>query len=71
MKIYKVYYNNYYAVKRVSYFKDLPTLYDNFSICFGALQRSLGITKQDFLNNIIEIVNTNIPNRITIEIMEI
>ena len=71
MKIYKVYYNDYYAIKRVSYFKDLPTLYDNFSVCFGVLQSTLDITKQDFLDNIIEIVNTNIPTRITIELMEI
>lgn len=71
MKIYKVYYNDYYTVKRVSYFKDLQALYENFSICFIDLQNTLYITKQEFLDNIIEIVNTNIPNRITIEEMEI
>lgn len=71
MKIYKVFYTNYYDIKRVSYFKDLEILYYTFSSCFGELQHSLGITKQKFLNNIIEIVNTNIPNRITIELIEI
>lgn len=71
MKIYKVFYNDYYVVKRVSYFRDLHTLYDNFSVCFGALQDTLDITKKDFLDNIVEIVNTNIPNRITIEVIEI
>ena len=71
MKIYKVYYNDYYAVKRVSYFKDLEILYYTFSSYFGALQNTLGISKQEFLDNIVELVNTNIPNRVTIELIEI
>ena len=71
MKIYKVYYTDYYEVKRISYFKDLETLYTNFCVCFGALENSLGITKKELLKNIVELVNNNISDKITIEEMEI
>ena len=63
MKIYKVYYTDYYEVKRISYFKDLETLYTNFCVCFGALENSLGITKKELLKNIMLYNFVKISNR--------
>lgn len=60
MQIYKVTYLPVrYRETRVSYFRDIKALYENFSRSFLDLQRELGITKTELCNDIVNIVNTH------------
>lgn len=59
-KLYKVkYLTPYYTKERIGYFLGVDMLYTNFSNSFYELYTNLGMSQEDFVNDIVNVVNNN------------
>ena len=69
-KLYRVkYLTPYYSKERIGYFLGVDMLYINFSNSFYELYSSLNVTQEQFLNDIVNIVNTH-SDRIKLEVLD-
>lgn len=69
-KLYKVkYLTPYYAKERIGYFLGIDMLYTNFSNSFYELYTHLNMSQEDFINDIINVVNGH-SDRIKLEVVE-
>ena len=68
-KLYKVkYLTPYYTKERIGYFLGVDLLYTNFSNSFYELYNDLGISQEDFINDIVNVVN-NHSDKIKLEVV--
>lgn len=69
MEIIKIQYLEPYYEKRIGYFKGLDSVKQNFSVylykLYEKLHSELGITEQDFYENLIQMINEH-SNRIKV-----
>jgi len=69
-KLYRVkYLTPYYTKERIGYFLGVDLLYTNFSNSFYELYTDLGISQEDFINDIVNIINTH-SERIKLEVFD-
>ena len=69
-KLYRVkYLTPYYAKERIGYFLGVDLLYTNFSNSFYELYNDLGISQEEFINDIVNIINTH-SERIKLEVFD-
>ena len=68
-KLYKVkYLTPYYTKERIGYFLGVDMLYTNFSNSFYELYTNLGMSQEDFVNDIVNVVN-NKSDRLKLEVV--
>ena len=68
-KLYKVkYLTPYYTKERIGYFLGVDMLYTNFSNSFYELYTNLGMSQEDFVNDIVNVVNNN-SDKIKLEVV--
>lgn len=68
-KLYKVkYLTPYYTKERIGYFLGVDMLYINFSNSFYELYTNLGMSQEDFVNDIVNVVNNN-SDRLKLEVV--
>jgi len=69
-KLYRVkYLTPCYTKERIGYFLGVDLLYTNFSNSFYELYTDLGISQEDFINDIVNIINTH-SERIKLEVFD-
>ena len=68
-KLYKVkYLTPYSTTERIGYFLGVDMLYTNFSNSFYELYTNLGMSQEDFVNDIVNVVNNN-SDRLKLEVV--
>lgn len=74
MEIIKIQYLEPYYEKRIGYFKGLDSVRQNFSILlcklYEKVHNELGITEQDFYENLIQMINEHSDKIKVLEVFE-